>query len=119
MNTPKFLNGLIALAGVWEVIATFVLGYAVSTAALWNAIIVGVALIVLGVGAALANQATTDKTLDWVTVGVGIWLIIAPFLLGYTTVPMAFANDIIVGLIVVALAGSAEFAMSRQQPLAK
>ena len=101
MGTHKTLNWLVALAGLWEVIAVFMLGYTASSAALWNALIVGVVLLVLGVWAALSNQETTDKSLDWINVVIGLWLIIAPFILGYTAIGAAMWNDIIVGIVVV------------------
>ena len=115
MKTHKTLSWLVALAGLWELIAAFTLGYSASPAALWNAIIIGLALIVLGTWAAVSNEVATDKTLDWVNVVLGIWLITAPFLLGYRSVTTALANDAIVGVIVLALAGWAVSALGRQK----
>ena len=117
MGTQKVLSWLVALAGLWEVIAAFVLGYAVSTTAFWDAIIIGVALIVLGAWAALSNQESTDKTLDWINVVAGLWLVIAPFILGYSVVAVALWNDIIVGIVVVVLAGWAVLTMGRHHPM--
>jgi len=117
MGTHKTLNWLVALAGLWEVIAVFILGYTASSAALWNALIVGVALLVLGVWAALSNQATTDKTLDWINVVIGVWLIIAPFILGYSAIVAAMVNDIIVGVVVVVLELVAALTIGRYHPI--
>ena len=117
MSTQKVLSWLVALAGVWEVIAAFVLGYAASTTAFWDAIIIGVALIVLGAWAALSNQESTDRTLDWINVVAGLWLVIAPFILGYSVVAAALWNDIIVGIVVVVLAGWAALTMGRHHPM--
>jgi hypothetical protein len=118
MGTHKVLSWLVALAGLWEVIAAFVLRYAASSAALWNAIIVGVALIVLGVWAALFNQKTTNQTLDWINVVLGVWLIIAPFILGYSKIGAAMWNDIIVGIVVAVLAVWAALAIGHYQKTA-
>jgi len=50
---------------------------------------------------------------------LGVWLIIAPFLLGYSALAAALWNDIIVGIVVVVLAGWAALAMGRyHQPTA-
>ncbi len=117
MGTQKVLSWLVALAGLWEVIAAFVLGYSASTTALWDAIIIGIALIVLGVWAALSNQEGTDRALDWINVVLGVWLIIAPFVLSYTFVTAALWNDIIVGIVVVVLAGWAALVMGRHHPM--
>jgi hypothetical protein len=119
MKTQKTLSWLVALAGLWELIAAFTLGYSSSTAALWNAIIVGIALVVLGAWAAISNEQATDRSLDWVNVVLGVWLIIAPFILGYRSIAAAMANDVIVGVIVAALAGWAVSALGRQHPMAK
>lgn len=117
MGTQKTLSWLVALVGLWEVIAAFILGYTASTTAFWDAIVVGIVLIVLGAWAALSNQEGTDKTLDWINVVAGIWLIIAPFVLGYSVVAAALWNDIIVGIVVVVLAGWAALTMGRHHPM--
>jgi len=117
MATHKTLNWLVGLAGLWEVIAVFILGYTASPAALWNALIVGVALLVLGVWAALSNREATDKTLDWINVIIGAWLIIAPFILGYTAIAAAMWNDIIVGIVVIVFEVWAATTLGRQHPV--
>ena len=111
MGTQKTLSWLVALAGLWEAVAPFILGYSASTTPLWDAIIFGAALVILGVWAALSNQEGVDKALDWINVVLGAWLVIAPFVLGYTALVAALWNDIIVGIVVVVLAGWAALAM--------
>jgi len=111
MKTAKTLSWIVALFGLWEVIAPFLLGYSATTAALWDAIIIGVALIVLAGWAALVNQDGTIKSLSWINAVLGLWLVIAPFLLGYSAVGAAMWNDIVVGVIVAVLAGWAALAL--------
>lgn len=41
--------------------------------------------------------------LPWLGVIFGIWLIVAPFVLGYSTVTNAMWNDIIVGVVVAVI----------------
>ncbi len=103
MKTAKNLNWVIALAGIWEVIAPFVLSYTKVSSAMWDAIIIGIVLVILGVWAALANSPGTVKGLSWVNAILGLWLIIAPFILSYSSTASAMWNDIIVGVIVVIL----------------
>jgi hypothetical protein len=103
MKTAKSLSWLVALAGLWEVLAPFILGY--PTVAMWNAIIVGVVLIVLAAWAALSEQVSLDRNLDGITMGLGLWLILAPFIPTYSTTVAARLNDIIVGVVVIVLAG--------------
>lgn len=47
------------------------------------------------------------KTCGWICIVAGIWLIVAPFALGYAGVAGALWNDIILGLVVLATGGYA------------
>lgn len=105
MKTIKTLSWLVVLLGAWEFLASFILGYSAKTGALWNAIILGIALVILAGWAALSNQVSTVKSLAWINVVLGVWLILAPFIIGYATLAVALWNDIIVGILVVVLAG--------------
>lgn len=56
VGTAKTMDWIAAAAGGWLVIASFVLGDPITAAGLWNDIIVGVIVIVLGVWAALKSS---------------------------------------------------------------
>jgi hypothetical protein len=114
MKTAKSLSGLVALAGLWEVLASSILNYSATTVALWNAIITGVVLIILGVWTALNEDTGTDKTLGWVSMAVGVWLVVSPFILGYVAVAAALWNDIIVGAVVIVLAAWAASVLDKE-----
>ncbi|MBE7470022.1 MAG: SPW repeat protein [Anaerolineales bacterium] len=114
MKTANWLNWLVAVAGLWELLSPFALGYSALTVAMWNAVIVGVVLIALGAWAALYKEAKTDRTLDWINAVLGVWLVISPFALDYSATAMAMWNNIIVGIVVLALAGWAAFAVSKE-----
>lgn len=47
---------------------------------------------------------TNYSFLPWLNVILGIWLIVAPFVLGYSTLTNAMWNDIIVGVLVAVIA---------------
>ncbi len=111
MKTAKTLSWIIALAGLWEIVAPFIFGMTATTAFLWDAVIVGLALLVLGVWAALANDENTVKYLNWINAVLGLWLIIAPFVLSYSSAAAAMWNDIIVGLVALALGAWAALAV--------
>jgi hypothetical protein len=86
------------VAGIWLIIAPFVLGYFNGTARtndIWLGIIVGVLAIIH-----LASRAVWSS---WLNVIAGIWLIIAPFVLQYPGVT-ALWNDVILGILVAAFA---------------
>lgn len=103
MKTAKTLNWIIAVGGVWELLAPFILSYSQTKTAMWDAIIIGIVLVVLGAWAGLANEVGTVKALSWVNAVLGLWLVIAPFILAYSGVAAAMWNDIIVGIIVLVL----------------
>jgi hypothetical protein len=105
MKTMKTLSWLVVLLGVWEFLASFILGYSAKAGALWDGIILGIALVILAGWAALSNQLSTIKALSWINAILGIWLILAPFIVRYTNLAGALWNDIIVGILVTVLAG--------------
>ncbi len=104
MKTARTLSWLVAIGGLWELVAPFILKYTATSAAMWDAVIVGIVLIILGVWAALSKVESTMRTLNWINALLGLWLVIAPFVLKYTTVSAALWNDIIVGVVVLVLA---------------
>ncbi len=103
MNTrsqASTASGLNILAGLWLIVAPFVLGY-VASVPRWNDIILG---IVIGVFALIRTFTPLRAAwLSWANIVLGLWLIVAPFALGYPgTTPLW--NDIILGIVVAGLA---------------
>ena len=89
--------------GLWLAVSPWVVGYAEHEAATANAAFVGLAL-------ALAShfEATFDHVwAEWLNLATGLWLVAAPFVLGFSAAPVAAANSIAVGAFAAALAGSA------------
>jgi hypothetical protein len=71
---------------------------------LWNAIIVGALIALLAIVAERRADIRTDEGLNWAIAGVSLWLIIAPFTLGYDALlPIAMWNDVIVGVVALVL----------------
>jgi hypothetical protein len=87
------------IAGIWLIVAPFILGY-VDSAAITNDVIVGILLGGLSLVRLFSNFR--PSWLSWANIVLGFWLIIAPFVLGYTLAASQW-NDIIVGIVVVAL----------------
>jgi hypothetical protein len=110
--TP-WVSGLNVAAGIWLIIAPFVLLYGSGTAKI-NNIVLGV---VIGIFALIRVFFPSFRTiwLSWLNALWGIWLIIGSFMLGYAG--PARNNDIIVGIIVLVL-GLCSVAVSEQdQPI--
>ena len=101
-------SALVFIAGIWLIIAPFSLDYRNTGGdfnGYWNDVVIGVALAAVALVRIVSPVATAP--LSVINVLLGMWLIIAPFILGYndgSDAAAATVNDIVVGLIVVVLA---------------
>ena len=86
--------------GLWLVISPWALGYVDETTATRNAWIVGAIIAV----AALAALVAFQKWEEWVNAALAIWLIAAPYALGFTAHTSATWNHVVVGVAVAVLA---------------
>jgi hypothetical protein len=115
-QTVQWTSGINIIAGLWLIIAPFLLGYDAIQAALWNDVIVGI--IVAAFAVARVARPLMNPGLSWINALLGLWLIVAPFVLAYgggiegeALAPegaiggaqTAMWNDIIVGVIVLVL----------------
>ncbi len=105
MKLARTVCGILVVTGLWEVLAPFILGYPNTAMALWNALLIGEIWLGLGVIAVILDDLNTYRTLDWISALLGLWLVIALFIPGYTAPPIARRNDLAVGLMVIILAG--------------
>jgi hypothetical protein len=89
--------------GLWLAMSPWLLEYSQHEAATANAAIMGLAL-------ALGSHfevSFDERSAEWFNMAAGLWLVLAPFLLGYSAETVATANSIAVGTLVAALASSA------------
>ena len=89
--------------GLWLAVSPWVLGYSQMEAATANAAFMGLAL-------ALGSHfevSFDEMAAEWFNMAAGLWLVLAPFLLGFSTAVDVTANSIVVGTAVAALASSA------------
>ncbi|HEU4976198.1 MAG TPA: SPW repeat protein [Baekduia sp.] len=92
-------SGLNVIAGVWLIIAPFVLGYS-NGDPYWNDIVFGAIVAVLAL--VRVSGAYRASELSWINAAIGIWLIGSAFWLDSTAT--AGWNDVILGAIVLILA---------------
>ena len=109
----KTAGGLNVIAGIWLIIAGFVLGYAHEPTALWNSIILGIIVLVIA-WIRMANVATMPG-LAWVNMLAGIWLVISPWVLHFANQQTPTWNSVVLGIIVFILAAWG-LASSPQRP---
>ncbi|WP_340687870.1 hypothetical protein LCL61_17895 [Amycolatopsis coloradensis] len=113
---PAVAGACTFLAGVWLTLSPFVLDHEYTGTGfdgLWNDALVGIALIVTG-SARLVEPLAASR---WSSLppALGLWLIAAPFVLGYndgTPAPGATTSDLAVGvfllLVWLVISGSRE-----------
>lgn len=89
-----------ALLGAWVILSPWALGFQGETMAMFNAVVVGLALIAAALGAILVPRAWEE----WTEGALGLWLVISPWALGFSTHEQAMLNMVAAGLIVMALA---------------
>ncbi|WP_435100123.1 SPW repeat protein [Arhodomonas sp. AD133] len=94
----RWRDWLMLLFGLWMIVSPFVLGStAIGGAVVWNPVIIGIAVAVFA-AAVLARPYMWE---EWVNLVLGVWLILAPFVLGFAGMAMAATwNHIIFGVLI-------------------
>ena len=102
--TGSWQDGLSLILGLWLIVSPWVLGFATLQAAMWNAVVFGVIVALL----ALAVLIRFRDWEEWVDMAIGGWLVVSPWVLGFTVAAggsaVATGNFVIVGLLVLATA---------------
>lgn len=113
-NTVRWTSGINIIAGIWLVLAPFMLSYSDITGAVWNDVLVGAVVAILAwirVGRPLLNQGV-----GWTNLVLGVWLIVAPFVIGYAATNAALWNDVIIGIVVAVLAAMSAISSQGHHP---
>jgi SPW repeat len=98
-DTVRTASGLNVLAGIWLIIAPFVLGYGGGDPH-WNDILFGAITGLIAL--ARVAGALRASWLSWVNAAIGVWIFVSAFWLDATST--AKTNDIVLGAIVFVLA---------------
>lgn len=87
------------LAGLWLIVAPFILNFTRTTAAMWNSIAMG---IIIGLTALARGTGRSHKQAGCNLLNVisSMWLIISPFVFGFYQHLRPLLNTTILGLIV-------------------
>ncbi len=103
--TTRFnaISGVVFILGIWQLISPWVLGYSDVVGAALNAVIVGVLIAIFALGRFAG--AYYAAWLSWLNVACGIWLIVSPWIVGYSFVGRATIDSVVVGVVVAVLAG--------------
>lgn len=82
--------------GAWLIVAPFVGIGVTGDVAAWNSYVAGAAVAIF----ALAAIARPQLWEEWVNLVIGLWLILAPFALGFTDQTAPMWNQIVIGLLI-------------------
>jgi hypothetical protein len=97
----RWQDWAIFTVGLWLAVSPWLAGYASHPAPTANAAVAGLVLAL-----AAHFEASCELSMDWLNLGGGLWLLGAPFVLGFDGVSVAAANSVAVGAAVAALAAS-------------
>lgn len=98
IDTASSIN---LIVGIWLILAPFVLNYAFYGANAANDVILGIVIAILALVRMTNHQLVWPS---WLTLVAALWLIVSPFVLGYSGIAQVIWNDIIAGIVVGALA---------------
>jgi hypothetical protein len=89
-----------AVLGAWLVLSPWVLGFQAETNALWNFVIVGVLLVATALGAIFLPRVWEE----WTESALGLWMVVSPWIVGFSMHEAPKADAILSGLVILTLA---------------
>ena len=101
MTRPKHWQDAVnVVLGAWLIASPWAVGYQDQTAAMADAIAVGVALIAAALGAIFVPRVWEE----WTEGVLGVWLFVSPAVLGFSASRGALLSAVVAGIVIVALA---------------
>jgi VIT1/CCC1 family predicted Fe2+/Mn2+ transporter len=91
----KVLSGINIVLGAWLIIAPFLLS-STDMVARWDSIVVGAVVLILAW--IRAANPMNGPGLSWINAILGVWLIVAPWVLGFSNMTGSTWNAVIVGI---------------------
>ncbi|MCW2943887.1 MAG: repeat protein [Actinoallomurus sp.] len=111
------VDGFMFLTGLYLAISPWVVGFSNLRNLTVNNLIVGIALALLAVGLASAHGRTHGVT--WVAPLIGVWAIIAPWVMsGHVATTRTIWNNVVTGAVAIALGVGAMSVGAMRRPRA-
>jgi len=105
MNKQKWQDWVNFALGLWVIVSPWTIAHVIPVdlmdAAMWNHYIIGLAVAIIAVVAAYAWSAWEE----WTNVVLGGWLLISPWVLGFSAATGLMWNAVITGVLIVVFAG--------------
>ncbi|GMQ77489.1 MAG: SPW repeat protein [Gammaproteobacteria bacterium] len=96
----RWRDGANLVLGLWLAVSPWVLGHLNVEYATWNAWAIGAIIAI----SALAALVEFHEWEEWVSAGLGAWLAVSPWVLGYSATTFAVWNHVAVGVITAGMA---------------
>lgn len=105
MERIYWQDGVTMLAGIVLIASLFILDFTPPEGtdlqiAIWNFAIVGLAVIVTAIAALYAYLTWVE----WVALGLGLWMVASPWVLDFETIPVLKSLAVICGAIIAVMA---------------
>jgi hypothetical protein len=100
MKMKHWQDPISLIAGLWMIVSPWALAYQAEARPMWNAIVLGALIAAVAFTAFFQVFAWQE----WANVLFGGWLIISPWVLGFSALSTAMLNAVVVGAVVAALA---------------
>jgi peptidoglycan/LPS O-acetylase OafA/YrhL len=112
-SAAQATSGVKAYLGLWLLIAPWVLDYQDRQDFAVSHVVAG--LLLLALGAYRLGKPRSAHWLSWLNAVVGLWLVLAPFVLlpSSSSTGPAYWNSVIIGIVVAALGVSAAVSTHR------
>jgi hypothetical protein len=100
-TVDRFQDWINLVLAAFLFVSPWLFDFAGLAAAAWNAWVCGVIIAVLAL-AAIVRFAAWE---EWINLALGAWLVIAPWVLGFSAAAAATWSHVILGLVIIAFAG--------------
>lgn len=101
----RVIHIVLLASGLWLAASPYVLGFGWHAVAWWNAVVVGLCMVVLAL--LRFSNLLQLQGLRWTALVLGGWLLVSPFATEYVAVEMAMWNAVLVGGLIIVSAASA------------
>jgi hypothetical protein len=101
-NWANVVLGIILFIAPWFIGTAYNLRIPADSHAAWNAWIVGAVVALVALWSLAAPRASLP---EWINVVLGVWLFIAPWVLGYSFLAAPAWTAWIIGILVIIMAG--------------
>ncbi len=109
----RVASGLNVLIALWLLIAPFTIGFTDLTAATWSSVLTGTLMFIAGMFAVI--RPLRNSRLLGLNFLFGLWLLVSPFLLGFSHFPAVALSQIGFGILAIGLAFMASIESRRRE----